>query len=114
MSHEEFVVPEDAEIVDAFGVDVESKESDPMTQSFDVVNDSGDSVAISYDIAGRSVRVRWNREGTPLLDLYREGATLLQVSDVGVTVQFESAELTGKLTVQLRPTVEIRDALLYR
>jgi hypothetical protein len=118
MTYRQFVVPADAEILDALGVEPEPSADEPTIRSIRVDSGAGEQVVFSYDVPGRSVRVRWLRDSTPVLDLYRESATRLTVEsgrgEARLTVTFESEGLGGDLEVQVYPAVRITDSLLFR
>jgi len=51
----------------------------PTTQAVRLDNGAGDEVELTYDVLGRSVRLRWHRGPVLMLDLYREAATRMTV-----------------------------------
>ncbi|MFF5024372.1 hypothetical protein ACFY2J_09030 [Streptomyces collinus] len=79
----------------------------------------GDAFSLSYDVPGRSVRLRWiGANGQEILDIFREGATNLTVSSgAGETqfiVTFQTGEFTGDLMIRIAPDFQIRDRLLFQ
>lgn len=117
-TYREFVVPTDEEILDAFGEIPAQAGDEPTTRSVRLDNGTGEEIELTYDILGRSVRFRWYRGPVLMLDLYREAAarmTLLSGYGVGgVSVAFEADGLTGRLDLQIFPTVRVTDDLLLR
>ncbi len=118
MTYRQFVVPNDADFADAFGAVVESVDGEEeYVRSVTLTTASGASLVLVYDSIGRSVSVRLVDSGVILLDLYREGATLLSVESArgstGVVVAFETEELAGKLVVQIFPDLKVSDTMLF-
>ncbi len=115
-TYREFVVPTDEEIIDAFGEAPEQVGDEPTIRSVCLDNGAGDQVELTYDVLGRSVRLRWHRGPVLMLDLYREAATRMTVSSGrgvgGVSVTFETEGPAGKLDLQVYPTVRVTDDLL--
>lgn len=80
------------------------------------VGDS-DEVVLTWDVTDDSVRVRYLRGDTLVVDLYREGATLLTAAmDQGVRVvviECDRSGLIGRTRVSLEPVVAVTDSLLF-
>lgn len=120
MSYRQFVVPDDAEVFDVLGVPPAEVGEEVAVRTLHLEDPDAVEgfVELTYDVTGRSVRCRWVRGEAILVDLFREGATNLSVSDGGsgaaVEVRFETESLAGRLQVTLRPRVSIRDELLLR
>ncbi|MGW4412198.1 hypothetical protein ACWEJ6_49945 [Nonomuraea sp. NPDC004702] len=116
MAHHEFLVPDDAEILDAFGVASAAVDGVEWTRSLHLRSGVEDEVHLIYDIPGRSIRLQWYRQEICLLDVFREEAARLSVvSDKGVTalsLAFASDSLSGELRIQIWPTLSISDRLL--
>jgi hypothetical protein len=94
-------VPSDDEFVEAFGVAPEA-EDQPWIKAVRV-----EDVLLSFDALAASVRVRWLKDGEPVVDLYREGASRLLVrsgrDESHAVVEFAD----GELAVRIHPSVRI-------
>jgi hypothetical protein len=116
MAGHEFLVPDDAELLDAFGVESEATDGVESTRSLRLAAGVDDEVCLTYDIPGRSIHLQWFRKGVCVLDVFREEAARLSVhSGEGVTtlsLAFESGSLSGALHIQVWPTLSINDRLL--
>lgn len=76
MVGQELSVPDDGELVAVLGVASEPSDGEETVRSISI--DSGrDSVQLTFDLLGRSVRLRWTSGETLILDLFREEATRL-------------------------------------
>jgi hypothetical protein len=118
MAYHEFVVPTGEEILDALGVEPEESVEDPMVRIIPVLSSTGDTLVISFDVAGRSVRCQWLRGSVLILDLFREAATRLTVDsgngNAWIRVCFETDSLAGELEVQVHPEIRVNDRLVFR
>ncbi|MEV5439515.1 hypothetical protein AB0K80_26400 [Streptomyces sp. NPDC052682] len=116
MAGQQFLVPDDAEVLEAFGVESEATDGVESTRSLRLAAGVDDEVCLTYDIPARSIHLQWFRKGVCVLDVSREEAVRLSVnSSEGVTalaLAFESASLSGELRIQVWPTVSISDRLL--
>lgn len=116
MTYRELLVPTREEFRRAFGAEPEPAGDEPTVRAVRIPTAAGESITLSFDIPGRSVRFRWYRGSALLLDLFREGATrlVLDPGGTGVTVHAETDELAGDLHVQFTPEMSVHDALLFR
>lgn len=118
MTYRAFRVPTDLEILEVMGAEPEQEADEPTTRVVDVEAGTGERVVLSYDIPGESVRCRWRRGSEVVLDVFREGATLLRVESRDgadyFVVDFETDSLAGQLIVRVHPDVYVKDALLLR
>ncbi|WP_333772789.1 hypothetical protein [Streptomyces sp. IBSBF 3136] len=114
--HREFLAPRDEEVLDAIGQWPDTDESGARVLGWH--SDDGASLVLSYDVLGRSVRVRWTNGGELLLDIFRESATRLAFtsdsSAMNVSVDFHMGESAGALEIQVAPSFSVRDRLLFR
>jgi hypothetical protein len=118
MTDRDFRVPTDLEILEVMGAEPEQEADEPTTRVVDVAAGTGGRVVLSYDILGRSVRCRWQRGSEVVLDLFREGATLLRAESRDgadyFVVDFETDAFAGQLIVRVHPDVSVNDSLLLR
>lgn len=116
MEYRQFVVPSDAELVDTLGVSPEMVEDEPTVRCLRLTSTTGDEVRLSYDVLGRSFRIKISSGNALRLDLLRESATHLAVSaegsDIRVRVTLEAADLTGELDVLIGNEIVVQDRLL--
>ncbi|WP_156161416.1 hypothetical protein [Nocardia vulneris] len=114
MSGNEFIEPEDSDFLEVFGAEREAIDGEVAAFSVNIVSDSRNSVALSYDVIGRSARVRWTQDSVLLVDIFREQVNRISVDKAGVLrISTEGDDLTGELTVEIYP-VRISDRLLVR
>lgn len=117
MTYRQFDVPDDVEFVDVFGVEPEKAEAtEPSMRKVTFPSNGEDLLTLTFDSAGRSISLHLRRGQLLLLDLFREGAKRLMIDSRGsvkfVVIEFDSDELKGSLTVQILPTISIKDQLL--
>ncbi|MFJ1972163.1 hypothetical protein ACIO93_26175 [Streptomyces sp. NPDC087903] len=115
--YREFVVPGDQEILEAIGEWPEGDE-DSDVRSLTLRGVGAERIVLSYDALARSVRVRWrNGGGDEILDIFREGATRMAVhSESGATyfsLEFQSGECVGSMTIRVFPSLTVTDRLLF-
>jgi hypothetical protein len=81
-------------------------------RSFRLASAVGEAALMSFDVPGRSFRIRVLSGDVVRLDLLRESATHLKVSASRVRVTVRSAGLAGELDVVVGSEVVVRDTLL--
>ncbi|MEV5737661.1 hypothetical protein [Streptomyces sp. NPDC052292] len=112
----EFLAPRDEEVLDAIGQWPDTDESGARVLTWH--SDDGACLVLSYDVVGRSVRVRWTYDDKLLLDIFRESATRLAFtsdpSAMYVSVDFHMGETVGALEIQVTPNFSVRDRLLFQ
>jgi hypothetical protein len=115
MTFREFVLPEYHEFVDSLGVGPEPVEGeDAVSLRFEL----GEEVlVITLDLPGRSVHCRWSRDRNELVEIFREGATRVQLAARGeartLDIVFQTDALKGELHFQVSPSIAIRDRILF-
>ncbi|MFJ9948802.1 hypothetical protein [Kitasatospora sp. NPDC091207] len=118
MSHQNFIVPSDSAFLEALGEEPTSPDAADSSRTITLESGADDRVVFSFDVPGTSVRIQWLRKSKTVLDLFREGATLVRLeSDRGnqlITVSFHTDSLAGDLSIQIWPEVAITDRLLMR
>ncbi|WP_370419474.1 hypothetical protein AB8O64_14005 [Streptomyces sp. QH1-20] len=111
----EFRMPEAVDVLSAIGVLPETQE-DSETRVIRIVDSSGGEISFSYDSMERSVRVVWQRGREVIVDLFREGATSVDIrSEAGITyflVEFQDEGWYGTLKIQVFPILSLKDTLL--
>lgn len=116
MEYPQFIVPEDAEILDALGVEPEASGSDETLRTVRITAGSGESLSLSYDIVGRSVRLQVRRSEGVMVDLFHEGAVQLRlprnVGSIAIEIDFQTDSTRGELKVQVQPSLSIVDNYL--
>lgn len=115
--YREFFAPDDEDVYEAAGEWPDVDESGARVLLWG--DEHGGSLTFSYNVLERSVRIRWvNAGGGELLDIYRESATRLKFTSAAAVIQFcvefDMGECSGVLEVQVAPTVNVQDRLLYR
>ncbi|HEX6471909.1 MAG TPA: hypothetical protein VF069_22630 [Streptosporangiaceae bacterium] len=118
MVYEEFVTPSDLEILEALGIEPESLDGESSTRVIKVDDGADDSIIVSYDVPGRSVRLQWMKAQKVLVDLFREAAVLMRIqadADTSLILfDFRTQDSSGRLTIQVRPELSIRESDLMR
>nr|WSX77833.1 hypothetical protein OH826_30735 [Streptomyces sp. NBC_00899] len=75
----EFLVPEDTELLEAFGVASEAEGTEDSTRVLRITAGADEEIVLSYDIPGRSIYLRYSRAGVNVVEIFREGATRFSV-----------------------------------
>src|SRR4051812_40297621 len=75
---DDFVTPSADWLESEFGIGLISLPGEPTVQEFEVVSTAGEKVQASFDLAGRSVRVRSSGVAFSF-DLFREAARRLEL-----------------------------------
>lgn len=119
MSYREFVVPDDETVLEVLGVPARiGEEVAVRTVRLADPEAMEGAVELTYDVPGRSIRCRWMRGGAVVMEVFREGATVLSVSNGGgstvIEVRFETESLVGVFRIAVSPRVSICDELLLR
>lgn len=113
MASREFVTPDPDDFLVAFGVTPEFHVDD---DAYYLELPSGSfRLRLSYSVPGRSVRYELSDRGRVLVEVFREGATLLRLGGVdepAVIVDYETADTTGTLTIGLSPEIAISEEIL--
>lgn len=113
---DQFIVPEDAEVLDVLGVEPELSDSEETTRIIRIDGGAGERLTLSYDVLGRSVRLRLQRQQGLLLDLFREGAERLRLrsdaESTAIEIDFQTESTRGTLDIQVHPSILIKDRCL--
>ncbi|MEU1547966.1 hypothetical protein [Nocardia sp. NPDC005745] len=110
----EFIEPGESDFLETFGA--ERVAIPGVTASFAVNIDSDDRnrLELSYDVIGRSARVRWIKDSTLLVDIFREQVYRISVDRSGIIrIATSGIDLKGELTVEVYP-IRISDVSLTR
>ncbi|MEU1943549.1 hypothetical protein ACFW95_06225 [Streptomyces sp. NPDC059474] len=112
----EFVTPDPLDIFSALGVEAEVTGETQRTLKLEDV--TGEDITFSYDASGRSVRLAWcNHLGRRVVNIFREGATLLRVNEEGgrteLVTEFKTTDTMGVLRFQVFPHVEVAEESLF-
>jgi hypothetical protein len=98
------------------GVTPEAADEDGTARKLRITIDVGDVLTLTYDAPGRSIRCRWEKGESVVIDVFREGATRLAVdaskAETSLVSEFETDSLAGRLKLRVFPTVRIVDELL--
>ncbi|MGW2646762.1 hypothetical protein ACWC2T_18005 [Streptomyces sp. NPDC001393] len=115
--YREFIVPDDQEILEAIGEWPETEE-DGEARFLSLQSEEQGVIRLSYQPTARSVRVRWlDRNGEEIVDLFREGATLMTVhsgaNSAAISLEFQMGECAGVMEIQVLPKFAFKDHLLF-
>ncbi|NYI47029.1 hypothetical protein BJ993_004109 [Nocardioides aromaticivorans] len=95
---------------------VEESSGDDFVQELIVPIADSEELRITWDLTDDSVRIRHQRGGSIVSDLFREMATLLTVLRQDavreVVVEYGSTGWAGRTRVQVLPEVRIHDEVL--
>ena len=111
-------VAEDASWLDALGVIPQTEEvsGDEYVRELRIPLAEAEELLVSWDVTDGSVRVRHQRAGDVVVDLYRERATLLSIERVGestaLVVEYRAANAVGRARIEVTPAVMIEDKFL--
>ncbi len=93
----EFVVPDEAEFLQELGIELartDQRNETLRTLVLDLADD--DRVVLSFDVVGRSVRLRRLKGEVAVMDVFREGATRLSIGWSGdcrcFAIKFEDVQ----------------------
>ncbi|WP_405483395.1 hypothetical protein [Streptomyces sp. NBC_00009] len=108
-------IPDGDEFLIAFGV-----EPAPSALDADIyeMRIPGDELAVvfSYSEGGESVRVSWERKGSPLMEAFREGVEAVRIRDVegrvGISCLSRMGPFVGVLDIDIYPNLKIKDSIL--
>jgi len=69
---------------------------------------------LSTDVLGRSVRLRAGQVGRESVDMFREGAVHLHLNaeEPRITIDFRTADTTGRIEVRLSPYLQVKETSL--
>lgn len=113
-----FIFPEGREFLDAFGKEFDLLDEDGLVRSISLETGNGDTVSLVCGALGKSICLKWYRDGLPVIDIFREGAIRISVdsrnSRTMLVIFFDSGSLAGELHVQVWPEFRIEDRLLVR
>jgi len=112
MVYRVFEIPEFHEFVDTLGVGPDFVEGGDAQQL--VFPQDGEQLTITFDAPGRSVHLRWTRDGSTIVEMFREGAVGVRLAASVLTVAFDTDDQRGELQVRTAPSFELRDRLLLR
>jgi hypothetical protein len=117
MTFHEFLVPSEEDWLDQLGLESVPFEDEETVTLVNLVDDGSHSLRLTYDTIGKSIRYLWHKDGAVILDIFREGATLLQIynrkTETFLTTDFDIAGLAGSLTVHIAPEIRFDDRLLF-
>ena len=111
-------VADDQAWLAALGVlpSTEEASGDDYVRELVIPVSGSEEVRVTWDVTDGSVRVRHLRDGSIVLDLFRELATRLTVVSTGsareVVVEYGSADWSGRARVQVLPEVRVEDNVL--
>lgn len=118
MNYREFRAPDEVDLFDALGDTATIIDSgDPDVRSFAITVDDKNELTFSYSLPGRSIRVLWHYGGDLILDIFREGATRLEIQRDShssfVIVEFSVDSIGGQLEIQIKPRIAFKDQMLF-
>ncbi|EME63337.1 hypothetical protein [Amycolatopsis decaplanina] len=114
----EFVVAEDEVRLSAFGVlpQAEKASGDDWVREVRVPVSVTEELHVTWDVIGRSVRVRYEQSSKVVVDVYREQAALLTIEahETGpvVALEYYAEGCRGRTCVQTQPTFALQDNFL--
>lgn len=116
MTYRVFDIPEFHEFVDVLGIGPEPVEGGEAVRL--AIDGEDEQLVVTLDPPGRSIHVRWTRGGALMFEAFREGAVGVRLGSVGesssLAIEFGTDCQRGELQIQVSPTVELRDQLLFR
>lgn len=110
------VVPDSQGFLEQIGYEPEDEGSEGV-RVLTLAGEAG-RIRLSYDILGRSIRVRWDDEkGCELLDIFREGAERMSItSESGrtwISVRSPLPGFTAELRVHVYPALKVTDTVFF-
>ncbi|MFF9403975.1 hypothetical protein ACF1B0_00360 [Streptomyces anandii] len=118
MASDVMEIPEDLDFVQVLGAAPEPTEQDPdVWRVVTPVGDSGESVALSFDIGARSVRLTRESMGRCDIEIYREQVDRILLysrnGEHGIVVQATVPGFRCELRVVVSPEFRLVDPMLY-
>ncbi|MBV6760812.1 hypothetical protein [Rhodococcus opacus] len=113
-----FEIPTQDEVTEFHQITFERLRDSPGGYILSTSTGRDENIELAVDPLGRSIRLRYSVLSHIVLDVFREGATKLQLDEPGdklsVVIEFEAGEIVGTLTVDIGSTISIKDSLLLR
>src|SRR6266702_4260929 len=109
MPYRQFLIPEYHEFIDALGAAPEPVEGETAQRLS--LEAEGEAMAVTFDVAGRSVYCVWSRDERVLSEIFYEGATMLRFENSGqgtqLIVDHETDASKGRLLLSVAPEFAI-------
>jgi hypothetical protein len=106
-----FIVPGDEEFLYAFGVELASADVDGDVRAVRIPVGEGEVLEFSYDLPGRSVRIRALRGGSAIADLFYEGVSKIMIrsgrASTGIEVDLADDSYRQSIIIQVYPVLGI-------
>ncbi|MGW1489915.1 hypothetical protein [Streptomyces sp. NPDC002402] len=116
MPGSQFSFPDEVEFRESLGVMPQPFNEDGTAFFVSIESGTGETLQVSWDVMGCSVRCQILRVGEVLIDLFREGTSGLTLrsekSAIFIVAHYEIPGLAGELCVQALPTFQVVDNLL--
>lgn len=111
--YREFIVPSDQEILEAV---CEWPEEEGETRIITLQGENSDSIIFSYNSLATSIRILWkNEDSEEVLDIFREGATLMRVGSTAhgsfISIQFDTGDFSGRTEISISSKFRVTDQL---
>lgn len=115
------VVPDESDFLSAVGVEPETGDEGEGVFGVRIEGLSihRDVFDITWSLIEDSVKISWSREGAGIVDIYREGATNLQIHEeagetrlVAIFASHDSG-IRSEISVRVTPDGHVSDRLLF-
>lgn len=119
MNFKNFTVPTEEELLQCLGVNsvpFDEGDDEPWIRKLEFSDDACGLAVLSYDVAGRSVKVTYSIKEVQLVSIFHENATELTIArtdgDLVIKALFETSDTIGKLELIVSSRIVISDSML--
>lgn len=103
----QFDVPDEIELLQFFGVEPAERSVEDGYWCYEVADERGVRLRLSFNMLERSVQTALSLGSTPLAMVSHEGAVRLHVDAATLRCEFISREWMTALALVVRPTIEL-------
>lgn len=111
-----FRVPTEQDLLETLGIESEPVGDEEYVRSISLTARNGQRLSLTYDIPAGSIRLQLSAGSGSLVDMVREGASLMSVYSTGGSVEihldFRTGSTAGGLSIRIGEDVRLYDQTL--